>query len=150
MAFEFLRSWFRNFKPREVQLERLGVVRNDRHGNWIGTLDFEPLNIEIDFLFRSGDTPPTIDQVNFLCDVEERFHEIWSQLRETLFEDLDDFEDGTTMDQVFDSLEVTALSFWQVDNHPYLWEISCVTPLDEHAFRIQMRDFENEGFAMDG
>lgn len=148
--FQFLRSLFQRFEPFTVHDEYLGAMTNDRYGNWHGKLRLEALNSEIEIVLRTGDTPPNTDQVQFVRDVESRFAEIWHQTGETVFRDLDDFADGTTMDELFDSLNVVGLSFWQLEAHPFTWEVSCETPLADHLFGFMMADFENNGFRMDG
>ena len=71
-------------------------------------------------------------------------------MRTSLFADLDDLADGTTMEQVFDSLKVEAFLFFQLNVRPFEWEISCTTPLNGHVFGLVMEDFENQGLRMDG
>jgi hypothetical protein len=150
MPLKFFKSLFKRFKPMVVRDDYLGEISNDRYGNWNGSKQFAPTNSKIDFSFRTGDEPPSQKQIAFFREVESRFSDLWAELRSTLFEDLDDLADGTTMEQLFDSLSVNYISFWDVTNEPYKWEISCTTDLDDHIFGIQMAGFENQGFRMDG
>lgn len=150
MAFEFLKSLFRTFESKVVHDDFLGSIANDRFGNWSGSKHFGPTNSEVSFSIRTGDNPPTAQQIAFVRDVEMRFPAVWADLRTKLFAELDDFADGTTMEQLFDSLKVESLMFWDLVGEPYHWEISCTTPKDDHVFGIEMRGFENQGFRMDG
>ena len=128
----------------------LGSLTNDRYGNWLGQLKFGSNNIVLDILLRTGVAPPNSDQVQFVRGVQSRFDDVWRQLRGQVFAGLDSFADGTTMDQLFGSLKVSRISFWQLGSHPFSWEISAETPLDDHLFGIMMNDFEYTGFRMDG
>ena len=128
-----------------------GTLTNDKYGNWSGRVSFAPLQSEIDVIVRlTPESPPTQEHREFLERITERWPEIHKKLRDTLFEDLDDWEDGTTMEQLFDSLDFDAFSFWDLNARPCSWEIGATTPLDDHIFGIMMKDFDHEGFRMDG
>ena len=150
MPLKFLKSLFTQFTPTHVSDDYLGAISNDRYGHWHGSKTLATTNSKIEFSLRTGDQPPSPQQIAFLRDVESHFSDLWAGLRETLFEDLDDFADGTSMDQLFDSLVVDAITFWDLTNEPYEWEISCSTDLDDFFFGIEMAGFENQGLRLDG
>lgn len=142
---------FKRFQPTTVQDPVLGELTNDKHGNWNGTTLFTPLGKKIDIIVRlTPETPPSHEHRDFFDQIVDRWSDIHERLRGTLFEELDDWEDGTTMEQLFDSLDFAAFSFWDLDARPRNWEISATTPLDDHIFGIMMKDFDHEGFRMDG
>lgn len=142
---------FKRFQPTTVEDPSFGTLTNDKYGNWNGRVSFAPLQREIDVIVRlTPETPPTQEHREFLEQITERWPDIHKNLRDTLFEDLDDWEDGTTMEQLFDSLKFDAFSFWDLDARPRNWEIGATTPLDDHIFGIMMKDFDHEGFRMDG
>ena len=148
--FRSLRALFQRFEPQTVHDRYLGALTNDAHGNWNGRFRFSAISSDVDISLRTGDAPPNDTQIQFVRDVETRFPSIWQQMRVSLFADLDDFADGTTMEQVFDSLKVEFLCFSQLNVRPFEWEISCTTPFNGHIFGLVMQDFENQGFRMDG
>ncbi len=141
---------FRRFEPQTVHDRYLGTLTSDSHGNWNGRFRFSATASDVDISLHTGDVPPNATQIHFVHDVETRFPAIWQQMRTSLFADLDDLADGTTMEQVFDSLKVEALFFFQLNVRPFEWEISCTTPHNDHIFGLVMEDFENQGFRMDG
>ena len=142
---------FKRFQPTTVDDPMFGTLTNDKYGNWRGRILFAPLQREIALIVRNTpDNPPTQEHREFLKQVTERWAEIHKNLQETLFEDLDDLVDGTTMDELFDSLRFKAFFFWDLDANSRSWEIEATTPLDDHIFGIVMKDFDHEGFRMDG
>lgn len=80
----------------------------------------------------------------------DHWPEIYQSLSETLFEGIDHFADGTTIEQVFESLQFEAFEFLDLGTRPRCWEVGATTPLDDHVFGIVMRDFQHDGFRMDG
>jgi hypothetical protein len=143
--------FFKQFHSTTIEDPAFGTLTNDKYGNWSGRIMFDPLKKEIDVIVRlNSESPPTPAHREFLDQITERWPAIFENLRKTLFEDLEDWEDGTTMKQLFDSLDFNAFSFWDLDARPRSWEIGATTPLDDHIFGIVMRDFEHEGFRMDG
>jgi len=149
-VFERLRAMFRRFEPITVHDGQIGNFTSDPYGNWHGRLSFGSSTTVLDILLRTGTAPPNFAQVQFVCEVRSRFDTIWRELRGQVFAGLDSFADGTTMEQLFDSLQVNGISFWQLDTHPFRWEISAETPLDDHLFGIMMDEFEYTDFRMDG
>ena len=134
LMFQRLRSLFSRFEPKIVQDDYLGSLCNNRYGNWHGRINFAPLHT----ILISGSAGA--------CAAERYSDPIRSRCRNsvqrylaatarTIFADLDEFTDGTTIAQLFDSLEIYCLSFWQLDDRPFIWEVSCVTPLNDHILR---------------
>jgi hypothetical protein len=85
---------------------------------------------------------------SFLQRIQNEFENIYKNLKENMFEGIDDFEDGTTMLQIFNSLHFYHFFVWDIESE--VWELSADTKLDGHIFRIQMKGLEYQGFAMDG
>ncbi len=104
----------------------------------------------IEISFHTDGDPPSITQISFLRELESGFENSWQRLRSEVFEDIGDWPDGTTMDQLFDSLAIIAISFWRMEIEPYEWEIVCSTDLDDHLFCIQMLGMNFNGLSLDG
>lgn len=143
-------SFFKRFEPQTVYLQGLGDFTSESTGYWCGKASFVPLSRQIDLAIKSPEEPPGMEAVNFYRRIEARWVELWASLRQTLFSEVDDFADGTTPEVLFDSLHVDALEFWSLEPGKESWEISCTTPLDEHVFGIEMLEWEEQGFRMDG
>jgi len=150
MPFGFLKSLFTKPEPVVVRDEYLGELRSDATDCWIGSKHFAPAGADVDFTFQTGEAPPTAEDVAFFKEIEARFPDLWKELRGMLLADMDDLPDGTTMEQVFDSLKVEHIFIHGPREKPVRWEISCTTPHDDHILGIQMSGFENQGFGMDG
>jgi len=143
-------SFFERHEPQTVYLQGLGDFTSERNGFWNGKPMFRPLGRELDLAIKSPPEPPGMEAVNFFRQIEGRWLELWSAMRKTLFAELDDFPDGTTMEQFFDSMRVDALEFWSLEQGRESWEITCTTPLDGHVFGIEMLGWDDQGFRMDG
>lgn len=143
-------SLFKRFEPQTVYLQSLGDFTSERSGFWCGRAPFRPLGRELDVAIKSPQASPGMEAVNFFRQVEGRWPELWAAMRQTLFAEVGDFADGSTPDQVFDSLRVDALEFWSLEPGKESWEITCTTPLDDHVFGVEMLGFEEQGFRMDG
>jgi hypothetical protein len=142
---------FKRFQPTTIEDPVFGKLTNDKNGNWSGRVFFSPLKKDIDVLVRPApEAAPTQEHRELLHQITNRWPDIYQNLRDTLFEDLDDLQDGTTMKQLFDSLNFEAFSFWELSARQRSWEISATTPLDGHLFTIMMKEFDHEGFSMDG
>lgn len=142
---------FRRFQPVTVEDPIFGQMTNDKRGFWTGRTMFAPLAREVDIIFRlTATTPPNQEHRDFFRTIVDRWPVIHQNLRETLFEGIDDLDDGTTMAQVFESLQFEAFEFVDLSTQPSYWEIGATTPLDDHVFGIVMRDLEHDGFRMDG
>lgn len=148
--FEAIRSWFKKFEPKEVVDPYMGQLHSDRNGNWIGKKLFRPLGREIEFLFRTGDDPPDMAAVAFFQLIENEFPSLWAKVGEVIFHDLPEWEDGTTMPELFQSLRVTDICLWNLKSTPKEWEIYCTTKkFDGALIHIYMRDLEYFDFSMD-
>lgn len=143
-------SIFKRFEPQTVYLQGLGDFTNESTGYWCGRATFVPLGQEIDLAIKSPNEPPGIDAVNFYRKIETRWTQLWASMRQTLFAEVDDFADGATPEQLFDSLHVDAIEFWSLQEGKESWEISCTSPLDHHVFGIEMTGWEEHGFRMEG
>lgn len=142
---------FQRFQPTTVEDPVFGLLTNDKRGFWAGKTFFAPLGREIDIVFRlTVAMPPNQEHRDFFNSIVDQWPRIYQSLRETLFEGIDDLEDGTTMVQVFESLQFEAFEFLDLSASPRYWEIDATTPLDDHVFGIIMRDLEHDGFRMDG
>ena len=145
----FLKCLFTKLQPPFHDAD-LGELTHDRYRHWNCSIQFSPTNSNVDISFRTGDIPPSALQIAFFRDVESRFSEVWAALRDSLFEDVEDLPDGTTMAQFFDSLMVNSITFWNVVDEPFEWQVSCFSELDDHLFTIHMFGFEDQGFTLDG
>ncbi len=143
-------SLFKRAEPQTVYLQGLGDFTRENTGYWCGKVHFAPLGRQLDLAIKSPDDTPGMGAVNFFRQIEGRWAELWAAMRSTLFAEVDDFADGTTPDQLFDSLHVDALEIWSLDPGMENWEISCTTPLDQHVFGIEVLAWEEQGFRMDG
>ena len=148
--FEGIRAWFKKFEPKEEVDPYLGRIRNDRYGNWLGCKPFRPLNREVDFLFRCGDEPPDEHAVQFFQQIENEFPRLWTKVGADIFKDLPEWEDGTTMSELFQSLKITDFCFWDLRKTPKEWEMYCTTEkMDSTLFHVNMRELEYFDFSMD-
>lgn len=145
------RKLFQRFQPTTVEDPVFGQMTNDKSGFWAGKTMFVPLGREIDIIFRLAvTTPPGQEHREFFKCIVDHWPGICQNLRDTLFEDIECFADGTTMEQVFDSLQFEAFEFLDLGAWPQCWKIAATTPLDDHVFGIVMKGFEHDGFRMDG
>src|SRR5688572_25748642 len=121
--------FFQRFQAATVEDPVFGRLTNDKRGCWTGRTLFAPLGREIDLVFRlTVTTPPTQEHRDFFGSIVDEWPRIYQSLGETLFEGIDDWEEGTTMEQVFNSLRFEAFEFLDLNTRPRYWEIGATTP----------------------
>ncbi len=130
---KWLRKFFKRHEPVTINDTMLGKLVSDPYGNWNGTWATGPHGL-VAFSIRTGDAPPNADESKWVGKTFDELSELWISVRSRAFEGLDDFQDGTTMEQMFDSLRIEYVFFWDLSPGSSSWEISCVTDLADHIF----------------
>jgi hypothetical protein len=142
-----LKSIFgQKFVSQKIEHPYFGRIENDKYGNWNGKKRIGYIEKDLDFTIKAEAINDF--HVEFFKRIEDNFEKIYDDLKENLFRDLDDFPDGTTTKELFESLNFGFINIY--DPEEKMWQISAYTELDDHIFSIWMIDLENHGFSMDG
>jgi len=136
-----------NFEPKTINVPGIGTMSNDKHGQWHGVMRISFLDKELDLTINTEEVSDV--ELELINRIEENFEKIHQQLKQDLFEDIEDFPDGTTMEQVFESL---SFDFIHIRNPTERkWGLSATSEFDDnHIFDILFTDLELETFLMDG
>jgi hypothetical protein len=146
---KWFKKIFKGHEPVTVDNPILGSLTNDLYGNWNGTLP-TGLHGPLDFSIRTGDVPPSDEVSEWISETLGELTGLWDSVRPRAFEGLDDFTDGTTMEQLFESMRVEFAYFWDCSPGSESWELSCSTDLDDHIFSFVFKGKQYQDFRMDG
>ena len=147
--FSNLLKWF---QPEEYDDADLGRLISVGSGGWDGTWPLLPGERVIPFTICGRPETISSEHRSFMLQVKDRFTEIEQELARTMFRGIDPLDNGSTPEEVFSHMKLTSVYFTDLDASPREWQIWYVNDLDPagHAIGVEMKDWQYDGFSMNG
>lgn len=148
----FISKFFKIFEPQEYDDPELGRMISDREGNWNGFMTLPLSGKTVPFSITGAPKLPVKEQLDFILHVRDRFAEVETELSKTIFKGIDPLNQGASPEEVFSHMKLTSIFFSNSVMSPHEWEIWYENDIDQagHAFCVEMKDWNYDGFSMNG
>jgi hypothetical protein len=133
--------------PTIVDDPLFGRVAHDED-LWMARKYFGPVRGHIDIGLVAGTDGPTQAQRAFFQRIEEHYAELLGQYRSYFLTRYGPLPDGTTVEELFDSLQLQFIHLPDIMGSPTIWEMTFTSDLEGHIMLPRFTDmsFDDEGW----
>ena|SRR6185503_14200780 len=107
---------------------------------WMARKYFRPVRREIDIRIESGVDGPTQAQRDLYRRIEDEYDGLLGQYRAFFLEQYGPLPDGTSVEELFDSLQFQYIGLPDVTESPTIWEMVFTTDLEDHVMIPRFTD----------
>src|ERR1051326_4138037 len=125
--------------PKTMDDPIFGKVERDKK-LWMASKYFGLVGREIDIGIASGADGPTQAQRDIYQRIEQQYDDLLGQYRSFFLSQYGPLPDGTTVEELFDSLQLQFIYISDIADSPVGWEMTFTTELEDHAMTPRFTD----------